>query len=243
MPTQGLIRASTPRRKVTGYPQQGLTWNVDGWPESGPAPWTSGWVQACAGGQGRGLEFNLGSQLPKPPCGIVIVDLQPSLQSLAPTQDLPLFPLHIGSRDLISVMQMPARGSDPGMAEPWEGRWRLAPSPLSKASSPGTACIPGQHPPPPRHGLGPPAASAEVCLSPCAHPSPGDSAVALFPPSGKVTRWRGGPEKWPWGLPVPRASPAYWEDISGWLDERGLLGTGGDWTEDRTRWEGIQAIY
>ena len=97
--------------------------------------------------------------------------------------------------------------------------------------------------PPPRHWLGPPAASAEVCLSPCAHPSPGDSAVALFPPSGKVTRWRGGPEKWPWGLPVPRASPAYWEDISGWLDERGLLGTGGDWTEDRTRWEGIQAIY
>lgn len=81
-------------------------------------------------------------------------------------------------------MQMPARGSDPGMAEPWEGRWYLAPSPLGKASSPGTACIPGQHPPPPppnadwvhlQHLLGSASAPAPTRSPgtqqwPCSHP-------------------------------------------------------------------------
>lgn len=190
MPSQGLIRAST-----------------GSW---GPQPWEEG-LRAPPAGAGTDMlaaaqvwagcqDTRVGAGLCREPgWGAGVQSGQPAARASSPwhrgcrpaaPSPEPVSPLHVGSRDLGGTVQMPARGSDPGMAEPWEGRWEaparwcLAPSPLGRAHSPGTPCIPGTTP------RSTPAGS--TCSACWGLPQPLHPRLPrLFPPSGKATRWQG----------------------------------------------------
>lgn len=161
------------------------------------------------------------------PRGIVVVDLQPPLQSLSPHRTL-------AAGTLVALCRCLPVGVIPGWLSPGKaggkhlpgGAWLPVPS-----AEPAALALPASqehpHPHPTPRRLGPPAAPAGVCLSPCTHASPGYSHPVGRQPDGR------GPEKWPWGLPVPKGPGLLIGKRSGgWADERGLLGTGSDTGED-----------
>lgn len=210
-----------------------------GCPAVGRLPGHQGGHQAYAGSQGRGLEFSLGSQPPEPPS-----PWHRGCRPAAPSPK-PVSPLHGGNRDLGGAVQMPARGSDPGMAEPWEGRWGSTCPVVPGSQSPRQAsswhCLhprntPTPHPPLPRRLQVHLQRLLGSASAPAPTASPGYSHPVGRQPDGR------GPEKWPWGLPVPKGPGLLIGKRSGgWASERGCWAP--EVTQERTQVGGVSKPF